>query len=220
MVIAVDGPAGSGKSTVAKRVAQRLGIYYLDTGAMYRAFTFYVLKNKVPLNDLERIRALLNSFDLKISEDGVLIGKEDVTKEIRTEEVTNQVSYISSLNFVRKKMVELQREIGKNRDIIAEGRDIGTVVFANTDYKFFLDASVEERSLRRFYDDKNQDKDGDISSLFSRHVDVLLERPRGISGDRFPQVICRIVAAIAADHAKPAGRIYSSSGACFLLLGC
>lgn len=165
MVIAVDGPAGAGKSTVAKRVAQRLGIYYLDTGAMYRAFTFYVLKNNVPLNDLERIKVLLNSFDLKISEDGVLIGKEDVTKEIRSEEVTKQVSYISSLDFVRKKMVELQREIGKNRDIIAEGRDIGTVVFANTDYKFFLDASVEERSLRRFCDDKNQDKDGDISSM-------------------------------------------------------
>ena len=95
----------------------------------------------------------------------MLIGELDVTAEIRSEKVTRQVSYVSSLDFVRKKMVDVQREIGKNRDIVAEGRDIGTVVFPDAQFKFYLDASVEERALRRLKDEKNPEKGKDLSGV-------------------------------------------------------
>jgi cytidylate kinase len=156
MVIAIDGPAGAGKSTVAKNVAERLGIFYLDTGAMYRAFTFYVLVKVVPLNDLEGLKRLLRRFSLTITAQRVCIGDRDVTAEIRCQDVTANVSYISSLDFVRKKMVELQREMGENRDIIVEGRDIGTAVFPDTPLKFYLDAEVRERARRRLNDERSQ----------------------------------------------------------------
>jgi cytidylate kinase len=135
LVIAIDGPAGAGKSTVAKKVAKLLGIFYLDTGAMYRAFTHYVINKKVALDNKSKIKELLEGFEISISQDHVRVNGEDVTKEIRRENVTSNVSYISSIDFVRKKMVELQREIGKNKDTVVEGRDIGTVVFPDTRYK-------------------------------------------------------------------------------------
>ena len=167
MIIAIDGPAGAGKSTVAKQLAQKLGIYYLDTGAMYRAFTLYVLDQKVDLNNLEAIKNLLTNFELSFNEDRILVNGKDVTREIRSERVTENVSYISSLDFVRKKMVALQREIGKNKSIVAEGRDIGTVVFPNTKYKFYLDASIEERAKRRLLDEKNTSK-SDFKTLVEK----------------------------------------------------
>lgn len=167
MIIAIDGPAGAGKSTVAKQLAQKLGIYYLDTGAMYRAFTLYVLDQKVDLNNLEAIKDLLTDFELSFNEDRILVNGKDVTREIRSERVTENVSYISSLDFVRKKMVALQREIGKNKSIVAEGRDIGTVVFPNTKYKFYLDASIEERAKRRLLDEKNTSK-SDFKTLVEK----------------------------------------------------
>jgi cytidylate kinase len=154
MVIAIDGPAGAGKSTTAKKVAERLGIFYLDTGAMYRAFALFALSEKVPLGDLDGLRRLLDIFTLTITDDRVTIGDRDVTTDIRGSEVTANVSYISSLDFVRKKMVELQREMGKNRDIVVEGRDIGTIVFPDTPFKFYLDAKIAERARRRLNDEK------------------------------------------------------------------
>jgi cytidylate kinase len=165
MIIALDGPAGAGKSTVARYTARRLGFYYLDTGAMYRAFTFFAFMKGISLHDLGSMRRLLNEFELHISEDRVFIGDMDVTAEIRNDQVTRHVSYVSSLDFVRKKMVEVQREIGKNRDIVAEGRDIGTVVFPDAQFKFYLDASVEERALRRLKDEKNPEKGKDLSRV-------------------------------------------------------
>jgi len=167
LIIAIDGPAGAGKSTVAKQLAQKLGIYYLDTGAMYRAFTLYVLDQKVDLNNLEAIKNLLTNFELSFNEDRILVNGKDVTREIRSERVTENVSYISSLDFVRKKMVALQREIGKNKSIVAEGRDIGTVVFPDTKYKFYLDASIEERAKRRLLDEKNTSK-SDFKTLVEK----------------------------------------------------
>ena len=167
MIIAIDGPAGAGKSTVAKQLAQKLGIYYLDTGAMYRAFTLYVLDQNVDLNNLEAIKNLLTDFELSFNEDRILVNGKDVTREIRSERVTENVSYISSLDFVRKKMVALQREIGINKSIVAEGRDIGTVVFPNTKYKFYLDASIEERAKRRLLDEKNTSK-SDFKTLVEK----------------------------------------------------
>lgn len=165
VVIAIDGPAGAGKSTVAKKVANELEIFYLDTGAMYRAFTLYVMKNNINFTNHLEIKRLLQGFRLTISEDCVCIQGVDVTKEIRREDVTAHVSYISSLDFVRKKMVELQREIGKNRDVIAEGRDIGTIVFPDTPYKFYLDAAIDERAVRRLTDEKNQENGGSIRMI-------------------------------------------------------
>jgi cytidylate kinase len=156
VIIAIDGPAGAGKSTVAKRVAKTLGMLYLDTGAMYRAFTNYVLENGVALEDTVEIEKLLQKFDVDLNDNYVYVNEEDVTQKIRSEKVTENVSYISSLAFVRKKMVELQRDIGKNRDIVAEGRDIGTVVFKETKHKFYLEASIEERAMRRLKDEKNE----------------------------------------------------------------
>ena len=156
MVIAIDGPAGAGKSTVAKKVAEKIGALYLDTGAMYRAFTLYVLKNEVSLDNLTMIKHTLDNFELSITEDKVSVNGDDVTTAIREADVTANVSYISSLGFVRKKMVELQREMGKNKAIVVEGRDIGTVVFPDTPYKFYLDADIEERAKRRLNDEKIQ----------------------------------------------------------------
>ncbi len=168
MVIAIDGPAGSGKSTVAKRIAKKLGILYLDTGSMYRAFTLYVLEKNVPLNNLAMIERSLQDFNLSINEDRVVVQGRDITKDIRRDDVTANVSYISSLDFIRKKMVELQRKMGKNRDIIVEGRDIGTVVFSEAPYKYYLDASIEERAKRRKNDEKNQNRDMNLKEIVEK----------------------------------------------------
>lgn len=165
MVIAIDGPAGAGKSTIARKVAHILNIQYLDTGAMYRAFTFLVLQNDIELNDIDGITELLDTFDIRFTDQRVYLGDREVTKEIRSDPVTDNVSYISSLGAVRKKMVELQREIGENRSVVAEGRDIGTVVFPETAYKFYIDASIEERAKRRIGDTRNQSKITDINKL-------------------------------------------------------
>jgi cytidylate kinase len=168
LIIAIDGPAGAGKSTIAKSVAKRLGIQYLDTGAMYRAFTLFVLNRNINLEDKEEIRKALEDFTITLNGDRVYVNGKDVTSEIRGEQVTDNVSYISSLEFVRKKMVELQQNIGKNNSIVAEGRDIGTVVFPDAAYKFFLDATIEERARRRMQDEKNPSKDLDLNSVMEK----------------------------------------------------
>jgi len=165
VVIAIDGPAGAGKSTVAKRVAEMLGHVYLDTGAMYRAFTQHVLEQRIPLKNIVKIKDSLNSFSISIKGNRVFVNRVDVTKKIRSDEVTDNVSYISSLDFVRKKMVELQRNISENKDVVVEGRDIGTAVFPDTRYKFYLDASIEERARRRFYDKNSNSTTTDISTM-------------------------------------------------------
>jgi cytidylate kinase len=165
MVIAIDGPAGAGKSTVARRIAQSLKMQYLDTGAMYRAFTYYVLQHNVSLDDTGAIKKLLKVFNITFNGDRVFIHDDEVTNEIRSDPVTENVSYISSLGLVRKKMVELQRDIGKNRNIVAEGRDIGTVVFPYTKFKFYLDATIEERAKRRIHDKKNQSNITEIDEV-------------------------------------------------------
>lgn len=155
LIIAIDGPAGSGKSTVSRLVAEKLGFTYIDTGAMYRALTLQALRASVDLKDekaLVRLSAKAK-IDLKNSVDGlirVLLGKEDVTREIRTPEVTNHIAYIARVKGVRANMVKLQRKLGGVGNSVLEGRDIGTVVFPKAPYKFYLDASISERARRRY----------------------------------------------------------------------
>ena len=153
LVIAVDGPVGSGKSTVARTLAARLGFRYLDTGAMYRAVTLKALRNGVDMDDSEALTAVARSCEVELSGSGdapkVLLDGEDVTEAIRSRDVTNNAYGPSQTPGVRRRMVELQRAMMNSGPLVAEGRDMGTVVFADSPAKFYLDASVDVRAGRR-----------------------------------------------------------------------
>ncbi|MEI7813006.1 MAG: (d)CMP kinase [Ignavibacteria bacterium] len=152
IIIAIDGPAGSGKSSLAKLIAKRLGYTYLDTGAMYRAVTYLALKNKV-INDEDAVIALAENSCIELSfTDGrteVVLNGENITGDIRSFEVNSNVSEVSKIAKVRYALVKKQREIGLNNNVIAEGRDTGTIVFPDADVKIFLVASLKERTVRR-----------------------------------------------------------------------
>lgn len=154
MIVAVDGPAGSGKGTVTKRIQEEMGLLNLDTGATYRCVALEALRRGLTLNDEKAIIEIANNIDIKINntedKDIILLNNEDVSKEIRTKEVTSIVSQVSSIIPVRKKMIEIQRQLAVGKDVIVEGRDIGTVVFPNADIKIYLDASEEVRAKRRY----------------------------------------------------------------------
>lgn len=151
--IAIDGPAGAGKSTVARRVAERLHIRYLDTGAMYRAMALYAMRCGVPVQDEAAVERVLRDADIRVryTEDGqrVLLAGEDVTDGLRTPELSMAASDVSAHRAVRVKLTELQREVARENDVVMDGRDIGTNVLPDTPYKFYLTASVEERARRR-----------------------------------------------------------------------
>jgi len=154
IVVAIDGPAGSGKSTVSKRIAKSLGLLYIDTGAMYRALTLKAMRSNANMEDEDALISLAGAakIDLKKTESRlkVELDGEDVTDLIRTVEVTNNVKHIARVPGVRAKMVSLQRAIGRRCGAVLEGRDIGTVVFPDADYKFYLDADLGVRARRRF----------------------------------------------------------------------
>ncbi|HWO41143.1 MAG TPA: (d)CMP kinase [Candidatus Eisenbacteria bacterium] len=154
MIIAIDGPSGAGKSTLAKRLARDLGFTYLDTGAMYRALALKILRTGTDLSDERAVEALVRDTAISVfDEDGtlrVLLDGIDVSRAIRTPEVSQMASKASALRPVRARMLELQREAARQRNVVAEGRDIGTVVFPHAEVKIFLDASVAERARRRF----------------------------------------------------------------------
>ena len=149
--IAIDGPAAAGKSTVAKQVAKILNCVYIDTGAMYRAITWYALSKGVDSKDEEKVTALLPEIDLSLRLDGkVVVNDQDITKEIRTTEVADNVSYIASYKKIRLHLVELQRKMSKNVSVVMDGRDIGSYVLPHADVKIFQVASVETRAVRRY----------------------------------------------------------------------
>lgn len=153
MIITIDGPSASGKSTVAKALARRLGFHYLDTGAFYRAFTWKVIKVGVDPKDENALYRLVKETQIEVqnSHTGikVLVDGRDVTEEIRDPQVTEKVHYVASKARIRKHLVELQRQTAAGTDVVAEGRDTGTVVFPKADRKFYLDAQPEERAKRR-----------------------------------------------------------------------
>lgn len=148
--IAIDGPAGAGKSTIAKIVANKLGFEYVDTGAMYRAYTLKVICNNLDPKNSSDVLSILNGTDIDFIDNHIYLDNEIVDEEIRSNSISKQVSYIASIKEVRSKMVEIQQEISKRRSVVMDGRDITTVVLPNANYKFYVTASVEERGRRRF----------------------------------------------------------------------
>jgi CMP/dCMP kinase len=155
-IITLDGPSGVGKSTISRRIAAALGYTYLDTGAMYRAVGFYLKHKGVDTGDLNAVAESLESVTIQllparndVGDTGVILNGEDVSNEIRTPEMSMLASRVSAIPVVRAKLTEMQREIGAQGRIVAEGRDIGTVVFPDAANKFFLDADVKERAHRR-----------------------------------------------------------------------
>ena len=154
MIIAIDGPAGSGKSTIARLIAKDKGFIYLDTGAMYRLVTLKALNKGIlgnnDLNYLEEIKKLLDNLNIDIKENGFYLDDVDVSEEIRKPVVSENVSDVAAIREVREKMVDLQRKFSESKNVILDGRDIGTVVFPNADLKIFLVADAKERAKRRY----------------------------------------------------------------------
>lgn len=167
-IITIDGPSGAGKSTVAKLIADKLGFKYLDTGAMYRAVTLYMIENQVDIKNEEEVINALNKLNIGFDSNyRVYLDSQDITEDIRKEKVVKFVSEVSAISSVRRKMVDLQRDIAKEGNYILDGRDAGSVVFPNADYKFYLEASLEERAKRRYKEE------------LSKEVDISFEAVKG-----------------------------------------
>ena len=159
-IITIDGPSGAGKSTVAKLIADKLGFKYLDTGAMYRAVTLYMIENQVDVKNEEEVINALNKLNIGFDSNyRIYLDSQDITEDIRKEKVVKFVSEVSAISSVRRKMVDLQRDIAKEGNYILDGRDAGSVVFPNADYKFYLDASLEERAKRRYKEELSKEVD-------------------------------------------------------------
>ncbi len=167
--VAIDGPAGAGKSTIAKRIARRLGYIYVDTGAMYRAMAYYLIQNQVDAADQEAIAAACQHADISICyQDGeqvVLLNGENVNAYLRTEAVGNMASVSSVVPEVRKKLVELQQKLARETNVVMDGRDIGTVVLPDADVKVYLTASVETRAKRRFLELQEKGEPTDLAKI-------------------------------------------------------
>lgn len=166
-IVAIDGPAGVGKGTIAKRVADDLGLITIDTGATYRSVTVAVIDNGIKLNEIEKIQELLKHITIEMKLEGketkVYLNGKDVTKRIREDDINNLVSSVSTIKEVREEMVNLQRKLAQGKNVIMEGRDIGTVVFPDATVKIFLDASLEERAMRRFNQNQETGIDKELS---------------------------------------------------------
>lgn len=171
-IIAIDGPAGSGKGTVAKILANELNYMYIDTGAMYRCIALLAIKNLLSEDDEEEIINLARYAEIIFEGDKVILNGQDVTRDIRSMEVTKIVSPISSIVKLREILVEMQRELAGSNNVIMEGRDITTVVFPNADYKFYLDANVSERANRRY----KENIEKGINTTYEEILDSIIKR--------------------------------------------
>jgi len=180
MIIAFDGPAGSGKSTIAKIISEKLGITYLDTGAMYRAVTLYFLENNVDFNDENQVEINLERIELEFINDKLCLNNKDVSAQIREKNVNDNVSFVSAIRIVREKMVDLQRKMSGKKSVVLDGRDIGTVVFPNADYKFYITASVDVRARRRYEEELRKG----ISNLSLNEVKKSIENRDYIDSNR------------------------------------
>lgn len=173
--VAIDGPAGAGKSTVAKRIARKMGYIYVDTGAMYRAMALYLLRKGIEPADTDRISEACREAEISIEyrdkEQVVLLFGENVNAFLRTEEVGNMASYSSAVPAVREKLVELQRKLAKTADVVMDGRDIGTVVLPDADVKIYLTASSETRARRRYLELQERGEEADLQKIEQDIID-------------------------------------------------
>lgn len=165
--IAIDGPAGAGKSTVAKLIASKLNIAYIDTGAMYRAFTLKLIDNNINLKDLETVIEVLKETSIDFKDNHIYLDGNIVDEEIRDNKISNNVSEVAKIGEVRKRLVEVQREIAENKSTVMDGRDIGSTVLKDAKHKFYLTASVEERATRRYKELKLKDDTVSLNSIKS-----------------------------------------------------
>ena len=167
--IAIDGPAGAGKSTIAKRVSAELTFIYVDTGAMYRAIALYFLNNQINTADLNGVKKALDEIEIGIQyvdgEQRVLLNREDVSGRIRTEEVGNMASKAAALPCVREKLLELQRKLAREHDVVMDGRDIGTNILPNAQLKVYLTASTDTRANRRYKELREKGIDCDLEEI-------------------------------------------------------
>ena len=181
LVIAIDGPAGSGKGTITKCVASKIGFFRLDTGALYRCVTLEVIRKNIELSDVESIVDIARNMKVRfvtnenLNElDYVFLNDEDVTKAIRSNEVNNLISKVAAIRELREEMLSIQRKMAENQNTIMEGRDIGTVVFPNADLKIYLNADIEVRAKRRF--DENIQKG--IETTYEEVLQILKNRDK------------------------------------------
>lgn len=204
IAVAIDGPAGAGKSTIARLVASKLGILYIDTGAMYRAVTLYIIRSKTDINNLENIKKIIDEIDINISHYRVYLNGEDVSEEIRSPEVNLLVSEVSAIPCVREKLVDLQRKIASYNSVIMDGRDIGTNVLKDADIKIFLTASIEERARRRHLEEIQKGRDVDYETIrqqiserdkfdSSREINPLKKAPDALVIDSTSETIESVV---------------------------
>lgn len=173
ILIAVDGPAGAGKSTISKKVAKKLDITYIDTGAMYRALTLKILNSDVEIDDINGIIEIINETDIDFQDEHILLDGEIVDDAIRENDVSNNVSNIAKIKEVREKLGNIQRNIANKQSSILDGRDIGTVVLPDANFKFFITASPEERGRRRY---KELLENGEIEISLEQVIDEIKTR--------------------------------------------
>ncbi|MGI6764777.1 MAG: (d)CMP kinase [Anaerovoracaceae bacterium] len=163
--IAIDGPSGAGKSSVAKKLAARLNIDYIDTGAMYRAVAYKMLREGIGIEDREALKAMLENIHIDFSRGETILDDEVISEKIRTPEISKLASDASALPEVREKLVSLQRAMGESKSVVMDGRDIGTVVFPKAKYKFFLTATVKERAKRRWLELREKGLDVEMDDV-------------------------------------------------------